>query len=108
MLIAKTVAGTRLFIIDDEGVVYALGRQEIFALNTTATYLWCLIEEEQEQDTILRDFAATFGIAERTAAAQKTAALETENIRACLRRTCYFMSVFEVSGAVPYSPPCRC
>ncbi|MFP6747000.1 MAG: PqqD family peptide modification chaperone [Alphaproteobacteria bacterium] len=76
-MIAKAVDGTRLFIVEDEGVVYAHDRQEIFALNTTATYLWCQIEEQRDKDTVLRDYAATFGIAEETAAAQVNGVLET-------------------------------
>lgn len=75
-MIARTVDGTRLFILGDEGLVYAHHQQKIFALNTTATYLWCLIEEKRSKDTVLQDYATAFGIAEAAASAQVTAALE--------------------------------
>ena len=75
-MIAKIVDGTRLFIIEDEGIVYAHGQQEIFALNTTATYLWCLIEEGRGKDDILRDYGATFGVTQEIAAGQMAAVLE--------------------------------
>jgi hypothetical protein len=65
-----------LFILGDESVVYAHHQQKIFALNTTATYLWCLIEEERTKDTLLQDYATAFGIAEAAASAQVAAALE--------------------------------
>jgi hypothetical protein len=37
----------RLFIIDDEGVVFSEGSQKMFALNTAATLIWCCIEEDK-------------------------------------------------------------
>ena len=35
----------RLYIIGDEGVVFSEGSQELFALNTAATLIWCCIED---------------------------------------------------------------
>jgi hypothetical protein len=34
-----------LFVLDDSGVVFDEAAQEIFELNATATYIWCLLEE---------------------------------------------------------------
>jgi len=37
--------GVSLFLLEDEGILLSEGRQEIYALNTAATYVWCCLEE---------------------------------------------------------------
>lgn len=75
-MIAKTVAGTQLFLIDNEGIVYARTRQEIYALNTAAAYLWCLIEDGFATDAILRSYAMDFGISGDVAAAHLSGVMD--------------------------------
>lgn len=50
-----------LFLLEDEGVVFCEGPQELYALNTTATYIWCCCEEGMEQSQIAASVAQTFG-----------------------------------------------
>ncbi len=38
-------ADAHLFIIDNEGLLFTGARNEILHLNTTATYIWCLMED---------------------------------------------------------------
>jgi hypothetical protein len=38
-------AGTRLFLLGDEGILFSEPRQELHALNTTAAVIWCLLED---------------------------------------------------------------
>lgn len=75
-LTAKTATGTQLFLIDDEGIVYAHPRQEIYALNTAATYLWCLIEDGLSTNAILRRYATDFGVSDDTAAAHVSGVMD--------------------------------
>lgn len=56
-----------LFILEDEGLLYADAAQEIYALNTTATYVWCQLEEGASPRAIAAAMSATFGFAGDTA-----------------------------------------
>ncbi len=56
-----------LFILGDEGLLYADAAQEIYALNTTATYVWCQLEEGVSPAAIATAMSATFGFADSEA-----------------------------------------
>ena len=43
------------------GVVFSEASQEIYELNTTATYIWCQLEEGAQHPKIADDLAKTFG-----------------------------------------------
>ena len=59
-----------LFLLDDSGVVFNEAAQEIYQLNTTATFIWCQIEEGLGQTQLATALSKTFGFsAEDTAAA---------------------------------------
>lgn len=75
-LIAKALPGTYLYLIDDDGVVFSQDRQELYALNTAAAYLWCLIEDGVSKDQVLRDYAATFDVDGATADTHISSVLE--------------------------------
>ncbi|MDP6515076.1 MAG: PqqD family peptide modification chaperone [Alphaproteobacteria bacterium] len=66
-MLDRITEGKCLFILGDEGIVYDHGRQEIYALNTAATYLWCLIEDGRDEAGAVADYAARFGLADPTA-----------------------------------------
>jgi hypothetical protein len=38
-------ADVRLFVVDDEGVLFSESRQELYSLNTSAALIWCLVED---------------------------------------------------------------
>ena len=42
--------GLRLFLLEDEGILFSEGHQEVYALNTPATYVWCCLEEGMTPD----------------------------------------------------------
>ena len=50
-----------LFILDDVGIVFSEANQEIYELNTTATFIWCQLEEGLSEAEIAEVLAATFG-----------------------------------------------
>ena len=59
-----------LFVLDDSGVVFNEAAQEIYQLNTTATFIWCQIEEGLTPPQLATALSETFGFsAEDTAAA---------------------------------------
>lgn len=51
-----------LFIVDDDGLVFVPATQELYALNTTATFIWCCLEEGQSRDEIVAAMMQTFRI----------------------------------------------
>jgi hypothetical protein len=52
-------AGVRLFILEDEGVLFSPAAQEIYSLNTAATLAWCMLEERHNADEIASKLAET-------------------------------------------------
>jgi hypothetical protein len=74
--IATPVPGTRLFLIDDEGVVFSRDRQELYALNTAAAYLWCLIEEAWDKARMAHEYGASFDVSEAVANSHVSKMLE--------------------------------
>ena len=37
---------SRLYIVDDKGVVFREANQRLYGLNTFATFMWCCLEED--------------------------------------------------------------
>ena len=59
-----------LFLLDDFGLVFSETKQELYELNTTATFIWCQIEEGLTPPQLATALSETFGFsAEDTAAA---------------------------------------
>ena len=50
-----------LFILDDVGIVFSEPTQEIYKLNTTATFIWCQLEEGLSEPELAEALAGTFG-----------------------------------------------
>ncbi len=50
-----------LFILDDVGIVFSEPTQEIYELNTTATFIWCQLEEGLSEPELAEALAGTFG-----------------------------------------------
>ena len=50
-----------LFILDDVGIVFSEANQEIYELNTTATFIWCQLEEGLSELRLAEALASTFG-----------------------------------------------
>jgi hypothetical protein len=58
---ASPAAGTRLYYLDDAGVLFSQTHQELHLLNATATAIWSLVEEGHDEPGIvagLRDLYA--------------------------------------------------
>ena len=51
-----------LFVTGDEGILFSESRQEIYTLNTSATLLWCLMEEGVSLDDMVDVYARTFSV----------------------------------------------
>ena len=49
-----------LFILDDVGIVFSESAQEIYELNTPATWIWCQLEEDVEESALLDAFQTMF------------------------------------------------
>lgn len=56
-------AGVRLFIIDDQSVVYSHAAQKLYAFNTAATFIWCAFEIDRDPDAVVRELTEKTGIA---------------------------------------------
>ena len=60
---ALSIAGSvRLFVLGDEGVLFSEWRQELYTLNASATFLWCLIEDGLSLDGLVDVYAQTFAL----------------------------------------------
>jgi hypothetical protein len=53
----RTSASTYFFAINQEGIVFSESNQEIYALNTAAAYVWCLLEQQNPIIDIALDLA---------------------------------------------------
>jgi hypothetical protein len=63
----KFAEDVSLFLLDDTGVVFSESAQEIYHLNTTATFIWCQIEEGLNRSEVARQLGQTFGISQKEA-----------------------------------------
>lgn len=52
----------KLFIVDDDGLVFIPATQELIALNTAATFIWCCLEEGQSRDEVVAAMMQSFRI----------------------------------------------
>lgn len=55
-------AGTRLFFLEADAVLFSQSRQELHVLNTTAAVIWCLLEEGWTERRIADDLSARFSL----------------------------------------------
>ncbi len=60
---------TTLFLLEDEGLVFCEGTQGVYALNTTATFIWIRCEEGLSRADIGTELARRFAFAHDAAAA---------------------------------------
>ena len=68
-------AGTRLFFLGTEGVLFSAPRQELHAFNASACVIWCHLEDGLAPPAIAAALAASSGVGLATATAHVTAAL---------------------------------
>jgi Coenzyme PQQ synthesis protein D (PqqD) len=54
--------GLSFFLLDEEGILFSEGQQELYALNTPAAYVWCCLEEGLTPDQISAAFSASFDV----------------------------------------------
>jgi hypothetical protein len=54
--------GLSLFLLDDAGILFSESQQELYALNTPATYVWCCLEEGMTPHQISAAFSASFDV----------------------------------------------
>ena len=73
---ASPAAGTQLFLLEQDGILFCEKRQELHVLNTTATVIWCLLEQGAAERDIAQDLAVRFAVPDEQAAGYVAAALE--------------------------------
>lgn len=54
--------GISLHFLQDEGVLFDSARQELYGVNTAATFIWCCLCEGFGEEEIVRRFAVTFNL----------------------------------------------
>ncbi len=54
--------GLSLFLLEDEGILFSEGQQELYALNTPAAYVWCCLEEGMTPHQISGAFSSSFDV----------------------------------------------
>ena len=54
--------GLSLFLLEDEGILFSEGQQELYVLNTPATYVWCCLEEGMTPHQISAAFSSSFDV----------------------------------------------
>ena len=54
--------GTSLYILEDQGVLFNEASQELYILNTTSTFIWCHMEDELGETSIISELKHTFGL----------------------------------------------
>jgi hypothetical protein len=62
----EPVAGTRLYYLDDAGVLFSEARQELHLLNPTAAIIWSLLEEGNDEPGIVARLCDLCGVDEAT------------------------------------------
>ena len=58
-----------LHIVGRDGLVLCEGSQELYGLNTTATFVWCCLEEDLTPQAVSSKLESTFGISRDSARA---------------------------------------
>ena len=54
--------GVSLHLLGDQGVLFDFPAQRLYAANTTASFIWCCLEERQPSQEICGRLADTFGL----------------------------------------------
>jgi len=54
--------GLCFFLLEEEGILFSEGQQELHALNTPAAYIWCCLEEGLTPGQISAAFSASFDV----------------------------------------------
>jgi hypothetical protein len=54
--------GVRLFIVDDQSIVYSHAAQKLYAFNTAATFIWCACEIDPDREAVARELTSQTGI----------------------------------------------
>lgn len=67
--------GVTLHFLDDAGVLFDASTHQLYSLNTTATYIWCCLEEDFELTQITLELERTFSFETDAAKAHLTAIL---------------------------------
>jgi hypothetical protein len=67
--------GVSLHIVDDSGLLFHAGNRQLYALNTAATALWCLLEDGADPPAMAAGLRERFGFDAETAAQWRDAAL---------------------------------
>jgi hypothetical protein len=65
-----------LHFLGHEGVLFDAGMQRLYAANTTATFIWCCLEEELRGEEIAARLEETFSLSSDDAAEYLTSALQ--------------------------------
>ena len=73
----KPAPGVRLFIVDDQSVVYSHAAQKLFAFNTAATFIWCAFEIDPDPASVVRELTAQAGVGEAEARRRVDEALKS-------------------------------
>jgi hypothetical protein len=63
----KPADGVHLFLLDGDGILFSEPRQELHALNHSAAFIWCCLEEGLDPDAIGTMLIGRFGLAETEA-----------------------------------------
>ena len=58
----RPAADCQLYLIEQEGVLFCEGQQELHALNTTATLVWLCLEEGKDEAAIALELSEIFGV----------------------------------------------
>ena len=77
MIEFKPVPGVRLFIIDNQSIVYSHAAQKLFTFNTAATFLWCAFEIDPDPAAVARELEAHAGVDVAEARRRVDAALQS-------------------------------
>jgi hypothetical protein len=64
-----------LHIVDDGGLLFHAGNRQLYTLNTAATFLWCLLEDGADLETMAAGLQQRFGFDAGTAAQWRDTAL---------------------------------
>lgn len=59
---ASPATGTRLYYLDDAGVLFSEATQELHLLNASATAIWSLLEEGNDEATIITRLRELYGM----------------------------------------------
>ncbi|MBF0265894.1 MAG: PqqD family peptide modification chaperone [Gammaproteobacteria bacterium] len=61
----KPTNNTYLFFLENEGVLFHEGSQKIFHLNTMATFVWCMLEDDINETAIRKKLQLTYKLSKQ-------------------------------------------